>query len=63
MRNSLDKTNFDGWQVTSLICCAVVLLLGGLLTFDLLRVIGSGGDTTIATPLADSLAKLFDLID
>lgn len=55
----IDTTTFDGWQLTGLICCAVLLLVGGLLTFDLVRTIGSAGDTTIAKPLAGGLAQVF----
>ena len=58
----VDTTNFDGWQVTGLICCAMLLLVGGLLTFDLVRTIGSTGDTTIAKPLAGGLAQIFDWV-
>jgi hypothetical protein len=55
----VDTTTFDAWQVTGLICCAVLLLVGGLLTFDLVRTIGSAGDTTLANPLVGGLAQAF----
>jgi excisionase family DNA binding protein len=54
-----DDAKFNGWQVTGLICCALLLLLGGLLTFDLVRTIGSSADTSLSNPLVGSLSQLF----
>ncbi len=54
-----DDAKFNGWQVTGLICCAILLLLGGLLTFDLVRTIGSSADTSLSNPLVGSLSQLF----
>lgn len=54
-----DAAKFNGWQVTGLICCALLLLLGGLLTFDLVRTIGSSADTSLSNPLVGSLSQLF----
>jgi hypothetical protein len=54
-----DDAKFNGWQVTGLICCAMLLLLGGLLTFDLVRTIGSSADTSLSNPLVGSLSQLF----
>jgi len=54
-----DDVKFNGWQVTGLICCAMLLLLGGLLTFDLVRTIGSSADTSLSNPLVGSLSQLF----
>ena len=54
-----DDAKFSGWQVTGLICCTMLLLLGGLLTFDLVRTIGSSADTSLSNPLVGSLSQLF----
>ena len=54
-----DDARFNGWQVTGLICCAMLLLIGGLLTFDLVRTIGSSADTSLSNPLVGSLSQLF----
>ena len=54
-----DDAKFNGWQVTGLICCALLLLLGGLLTFDLVRTIGSSADTSLSNPLVGSLSQIF----
>ncbi|MDG1991135.1 MAG: helix-turn-helix domain-containing protein [Pirellulales bacterium] len=54
-----DDAKFNGWQVTGLICCAILLLLGGLLTFDLVRTIGTSADTSLSNPLVGSLSQLF----
>ena len=54
-----DDAKFSGLQVTGLICCTMLLLLGGLLTFDLVRTIGSSADTSLSNPLVGSLSQLF----
>ena len=54
-----DDAKFNGWQVTGLICCALLLLLGGLLTFDLVRTIGSEADTSLSNPLISALEYPF----
>ena len=56
---AIDDTQFNSWQVTGLICCAFLLLLGGLLTFDLVRTIGSAADTSLSNPLVGGLSQLF----
>ncbi len=56
---AIDDTQFSSWQVTGLICCAFLLLLGGLLTFDLVRTIGSTADTSLSNPLVGGLSQLF----
>ena len=53
-----DDAKFNGWQVTGLICCALLLLLGGLLTFDLVRTIGSSADTSLSNPLGGSRSQI-----
>lgn len=54
-----DDARFNSLQVTGLICCALLLLVGGLLTFDLVRTIGSSADTSLSNPLVGSLSQLF----
>ena len=46
-----DGVRFNRWHVLGLICCAVLLLIGGLLTFDVVRAIYSPRDTIIASPI------------
>ena len=46
-----DGVRFDRWHVLGLICCAALLLIGGLLTFDIVRALNRPGDTTIASPI------------
>jgi hypothetical protein len=55
----LGTTKFTGWQVTGLICCSLLLLFGGLLTFDLVRTIGSPNDMPLANPIVGGLAGAF----
>lgn len=52
-------TKFTAWQVTGLICCSLLLLFGGLLTFDLVRTIGSPDDIPLANPIVGGLASVF----
>lgn len=46
-----DGMRFSKWHVLGLMCCAAILLLGGLLTFDIVRALYSPNDTTIASPI------------
>lgn len=46
-----DGVRFGRWHVLGLICCAALLLIGGLLTFDIVRALNRPGDTTIASPI------------
>tara|TARA_Y100000766_G_scaffold1215_2_gene907 strand:- start:567 stop:1037 length:471 start_codon:yes stop_codon:yes gene_type:complete len=46
-----DGVRFNRWHVLGLICCAVLLLIGGLLTFDVVRALYSPRDTIIASPI------------
>ncbi len=47
----VDGVRFGRWHVLGLICCAALLLIGGLLTFDIVRALNRPGDTTIASPI------------
>ncbi len=46
-----DGMRFNKWHVLGLICCAALLLIGGLLTFDIVRAIYSPNDITTASPI------------
>lgn len=46
-----DGVRFDRWHVLGLICCAALLLIGGLLTFDIVRSLYRPSDTIIASPM------------
>ena len=46
-----DGVRFDRWHVLGLICCAALLLIGGLLTFDIVRSLYRPSDTIIASPI------------
>jgi excisionase family DNA binding protein len=50
---------FSVWQITGLVCCTLMLLVGGFVALDLVRTIGSAGGTTLANPLLDALAETF----
>jgi excisionase family DNA binding protein len=50
---------FSTLQLVSLICCSLLLLIGGLVTFDLVRTIGSPRGTLLANPILDSLSQTF----
>ena len=42
---------FNKWHVFGLICCAALLLVGGLLTFDIVRAIYSPREIRTASPI------------
>ena len=46
-----DDILFTKWHVVGLLCCVVLLLVGGLLTFDIVRYLFSPSDTSIASPI------------
>ena len=46
-----DGVRFTKWHVVYLILCALLLLVGGLITFDIVRYLYSSGDITISNPL------------
>lgn len=50
---------FSTLQLVGLICCSLVLLIGGLVAFDLVRTIGSPRGTLLANPILDSLSQTF----
>ena len=46
-----DGVRFTKWHVVGLVLCALLLLVGGLITFDIVRYIYSSTATTITSPL------------
>jgi len=52
-------TRFSGWQICGLVCCALLLLTGGFVMFDLMRTIGSPGDLSLSSPLLNPLSTAF----
>ena len=52
-------TRFSAWQICGLVCCALLLLTGGFVMFDLLRTLGSSRDLTLSGPLLNPLAGVF----
>ena len=46
-----DGVRFTKWHVVGLVCCALLLLAGGLLTFDIVRYLYSPNDTIVASPI------------
>ncbi len=49
--NDSDNIRFTKWHVVGLVLCALLLLVGGLTTFDIVRYLYSPSDTTITSPL------------
>ena len=52
-------TKFSVWQICGLVCCALLLLTGGFVMFDLMRTIGSPNDLSLSSPLLNPLASVF----
>ena len=52
-------TKFSVWQISGLVCCALLLLTGGFVMFDLMRTIGSPDDLSLSSPLLNPLASVF----
>jgi excisionase family DNA binding protein len=55
----ISDIRFSTLQLVGLICCSLVLLIGGLVAFDLVRTIGSPRGTLLANPILDSLSQTF----
>lgn len=54
-------TSFSGLQICGLVSCALLLLVGGFICFDLVRSIGSVRGAAFSTPILDSLTTTFGL--
>lgn len=50
---------FSIWQIMGLVCCTLMLLVGGFVALDLVRTLGSPAGTLLANPLLDALAEAF----
>lgn len=50
---------FSVWQISGLVCCALLLLTGGFVMFDLMRTIGSPDDLSLSSPLLNPLSSVF----
>jgi excisionase family DNA binding protein len=51
-------TTFSAWQIVGLTACALLLLTGGLVMFDLVWTIRGSGETAFSAPLLQALAKV-----
>ncbi len=58
---TLAGTSFSGLQICGLVSCALLLLVGGFICFDLVRSIGSVRGAAFSTPILDSLTTTFGL--
>lgn len=50
---------FSVWQITGLVCCAVLLLVGGFIMYDLAWTIRSPQGTPVTAPLLNALSDTF----
>jgi excisionase family DNA binding protein len=55
----IPDARFSGWQIFGLVCCALLLLTGGFVMFDLLRTLSSPGELTLSGPLLNPLSGVF----
>jgi excisionase family DNA binding protein len=55
----LPDTSFSVWQVCFLVCCALIMLTGCFLMYDLVRTIGSTDELNRSSPLLNPMADLF----
>ncbi|NCY03552.1 MAG: hypothetical protein EBX36_11755, partial [Planctomycetia bacterium] len=55
----LPDTSFSVWQVCGLVCCALLMLTGGFVMFDLIRTLGSPEDLSLSSPLLNPMSELF----
>lgn len=55
----LPDTSFSVWQVCGLVCCALLMLTGGFVMFDLVRTLGSPEDLSMSSPLLNPMSELF----
>jgi hypothetical protein len=46
-----DGVRFTQWHVIGLVCCVLLLFVGGLLTFDIVRYLYSPNNTIITSPI------------
>lgn len=53
------EMTFSVWQIAGLTCCALVLLAGGFVMYDLAWTIRTPQGTPVSTPLLNALAAVF----
>lgn len=53
------EPEFSLWQVAGLICCSLLMLIGGLLVFDIVQTAQSGQGKPVSSPILDGLAGIF----
>ncbi len=52
-------TPFSALQIAGLVCCSLLLLLGGFVLFDLVRTVGSSEGPMLANPILNAMAETF----
>ncbi|MFM8413986.1 MAG: helix-turn-helix domain-containing protein [Planctomycetota bacterium] len=50
---------FSVWQVVGLVCCTLLMFLGGLVVFDVLATVRSPQGSPVSSPLLSALAETF----
>lgn len=50
---------FTVWQVVGLVCCTLLMFLGGLVVFDVLATVRSPQGSPVSSPLLNALAETF----
>mgnify|MGYP002635570433 CR=1 FL=1 len=50
---------FSVWQVVGLVCCTLLMFMGGLLVFDIVRTTQAPRGTPYSSPLLDGLSSTF----
>ncbi len=53
------STTFSTWQVCGLVCCALLMLTGGFVMFDLIQSLGTSEELGLSSPLLNPMAELF----
>ena len=56
---AISETPFSGWQIAGLTFCAMLMLVGGFMAFDLIRTIGSTQGPSFSNPLLNAMAETF----
>lgn len=53
------STTFSVWQICGLVCCALLMLTGGFVMFDLIQSLGTSDELGLSSPLLNPIADLF----
>lgn len=59
LRDQAVEMGFSVWQITGLVCCALLLLVGGFIMYDLAWTIRSPQGTPVSAPLLNALSAAF----